>query len=107
MPWIVETLNATVDTEIAALPEDMRARLTRIARFIEAVGLERVGEPHIKHVDGRIWEMRLSGRDGIARALYATTAGRRVVILRAFIKKTQKMPRHEIEIALTRARALG
>jgi phage-related protein len=50
--------------------------------------------------------MRLSGRDGIARALYATTAGRRIVILRAFIKKTQKVPRHEIEIATARARSL-
>ena len=68
MGWVVETLNSIVDEEIAALPEDMRARLARISGFIEAVGLERVGEPHVKHLEGPIWEMRLSGRAGISRA---------------------------------------
>lgn len=43
--------------------------------------------------------MRLRGRDGIARALYVTASGRRVVILRVFAKKTQKTPRREIELA--------
>lgn len=47
--------------------------------------------------------MRLNGRDGIARALYVTVIGQRIVILRAFVKKTQATPRSEIEIALTRA----
>ena len=104
MAWIVETLNETVDAELAALPEDMRARLTRIANLIEGVGLEHVSEPHVKHIEGRLWEMRLSGRSGISRALYVTTAGRRVVIVRVFLKKTEKTPRREIELALTRAR---
>jgi len=47
--------------------------------------------------------MRLRGRDRIARALYLTASGRRVVILRVFIKKTQKTPRREIELARRRA----
>jgi phage-related protein len=55
-------------------------------------------------VDGRLWEMRLRGRDGIARALYVTAAGQRVVVLRVFAKKTQKTPRREIELAHQRAR---
>lgn len=46
--------------------------------------------------------MRLTGRDGIARSIYVAASGRRVVVLRTFVKKTQKMPRREIEIALTR-----
>jgi phage-related protein len=48
--------------------------------------------------------MRLTGRDGIARALYLTALGRRVVVVRVFVKKTQKTPRQEIEIALIRAK---
>ena len=80
MSWTVETLNETVDAEVEALPEDMRARLARIAKLIEEKGLERVGEPHVKHIEGRIWEMRLKGRSGISRALYVTAVGRRVVI---------------------------
>ena len=104
MIWTVETLNETVDAELQALPEDMRARLVRIAMLIEAKGLEHVGEPHIRHVEGRLWEMRLKGRDGISRALYVTAVGRRIVIVRVFVKKTEKTPRREIELALSRAR---
>lgn len=60
----------------------------------------------MKHLEGRLWEMRLTGRDGIARALYLTATGKRVVIVRAFRKKTQKTPRREIELALKRAETL-
>ena len=106
MRWTVETWNETVDAEIEALPQDMRARLTRIALLIEEHGLERVGEPHVKHLEGRLWEMRLSGRQGISRALYVTAVGLRVVIVRVFMKKTEKTPRREIELALARANAV-
>ncbi|MGK7913476.1 MAG: type II toxin-antitoxin system RelE/ParE family toxin [Synechococcus sp.] len=46
-----------------------------------------------------VWEIRLKGRDGIARALYVTAKSERVVIVRTFVKKTQKTPRREIELA--------
>jgi phage-related protein len=48
--------------------------------------------------------MRMKGRDGISRALYMTARKKRVVIVRVFIKKTEKTPRREIEIALTRGK---
>jgi hypothetical protein len=69
LSWTVETLNETVDAEVEALPEDMRARLARIALLIEEKGLERVGGPHVKHIEGRLWEMRMKGKSGISRAL--------------------------------------
>ncbi len=74
---------------------------------MQAFGLERVHEPYIKHVEDRIWEMRLRGRDGIARALYVTAAGRRAVILRVFAKKTHKIPRRETRLAQRRAKEVG
>ena len=104
MTWSIETLNAAVDEEIKALPVDTRARLVRIAELITTVGLENVREPHIKHLEGSLWEMRLKSKDGISRTLYATARKKRVVIVRVFIKKTEKTPRREIEIALTRAK---
>jgi phage-related protein len=52
------------------------------------------------------WEIRLKGRAGIARALYVTAREQRVVILRAFIKKTQRTPAGEIDLALERAKEL-
>lgn len=106
MLWRIEVLNETVSEEIVALPADIQARFLRLSERIEAVGLERVGEPHVKHLDGKLWEMRLMGRDGIARALYVTASGRRVVVVRAFVKKTQKTPRGEIELALRRAKEI-
>ena len=102
----VETLSETVDAEVEALPEDMRARLARVAQLIEEKGFEAVGNPHVKHIEGRLWEMRLKGRSGISRALYVTALGRRVVIVRVFVKKTEKIPRREIELALDRAKSV-
>jgi phage-related protein len=106
MKWTVETLNEIVDAEVESLPADMRARLAHIANLIEEMGLERMGEPHLKHLDGRLWEMRLTGRSGISRALYVVATGRRVVIVRVFVKKTQKTPRRELEVALARAKGI-
>jgi phage-related protein len=48
--------------------------------------------------------MRLKGKDGISRALYVTALGRRVVVVRAFVKKTQGTPEGEIKLALRRAK---
>jgi phage-related protein len=50
-----------------------------------------------------LWEFRLKGKDGIARALYVTRSGKRIIIVRVFTKKTQKTPRREIALALARA----
>ena len=104
MTWRVETLNDTVDREFDTLPADMRARFARTCQLIATVGLEQMGAPHVRHLIGRLWEMRLSGRDGIARALYVAATGRRVVVVRVFVKKTRRTPRREIEVALRRAR---
>lgn len=106
MAWTVETLNETVDAELAELPADMRARLVRISELIQSVGLSNVKEPHVRHVRGPLWEIRLKGKSGIARALYVTAKEQRVVIVRAFIKKTEKTPAGEIDLALQRAKEL-
>ena len=58
----------------------------------------------MRHVRGQLWEIRLKGKAGIARALYITAREQRVVIVRAFIKKTEKTPRGEIDLALQRAK---
>jgi phage-related protein len=96
-------LDDRVRDELEALPPDMQARFRRIVELIQGYALDRVHEPHIKHLEGPLWEMRMKGKDGISRAVYVTAKGRRVVVVRVFVKKTQKTPRQEIEIALLRA----
>ena len=106
MRWQVEFLNDVAQAEVDALPADVRARFAWIGELIEAHGLERVGEPYVKHLEAKLWEMRMKGRDGIARSLYVTATGRRVIVLRTFVKKTQRTPRREINLALERAKEL-
>jgi phage-related protein len=104
MLWAVETLNDAVDAELEELSADLRTRFVHISNLIEEFGLERVREPHVKHLRGPLWEMRLKGKDGISRAIYVTATGRRVVVLRVFTKKARKTPKREIELALKRAK---
>lgn len=104
--WHTEFLNYQVEKEFLAIPADMQARLLKIAELIENFGLENLGMPYIRHIQGKIWEMRAKGRDGISRALYITASGRRVVIQRVFVKKTPQTPQAEIALALTRIKEI-
>lgn len=104
MKWQVTFLDEAVFAEFENLSDDLKASFLRISRLIEGNGLERVHEPYVKHLQGPLWEMRMKGRDGIARAAYVTASGRRVVVVHVFVKKTQKTPRREIDYALKKAR---
>jgi len=102
--WIVETLNTEVDQELEILPGDIRGRIVRVCNLLETFGPEQVGMPHIKSLGNKLWEIRASGRDGIARGIYIITTGKRIVILHAFIKKSQKTPSNAITTATQRAK---
>jgi phage-related protein len=104
MGWSVVFLSEVVRAELEALPKDIIASFLRISQLIESEGLERMRDPYVKHLEGKLWEMRMRGRDGIAWAAYVTAIGRRVVVVRVFPKRTQKTPRREIELALRRAK---
>lgn len=101
MRWTVETHDA-VDAEILALSPGLQARLIRLLETIEAVGLEQLHEPHVKHLDGKLWELRAKASEGIARGIYVTVTGRRVVVLHVFVKKSQKTPKGALELARAR-----
>ena len=100
--WTVQ-LTAVAASELGELAEDQRAHFMRIRALIQGHGLERVRYPHVEHLQGTLWEMRMKGASGIARALYVTRPPQRVVVVRVFVKKTQKTPRREIDLALKRA----
>lgn len=105
--WTVETLNREVDSELATLPQDMRGRFIRVAGLIEEFGLPRIGLPHIRSLGKKLWEIRVSGRDGIARGIYVVATGKKVVVVHVFIKKTEKTPAAAIHIAIQRAEKAG
>ncbi len=100
MTWTVVFVGTVAEAEVMVLPLDMQASFARLADMFRDHGLSAMRQPHAKHLTGKLWELRLKGRDGIARSIYVTASGQRVVVLRTFVKKTEKTPPREIDIAL-------
>ena len=86
----VQTLNAIVDAEIAALPADMQARYLRLVDVIQQSGFAGLPRESVKHLVGELWELRMTGRDGISRAIYVTATGRRVVVVRSSSRRRNR-----------------
>ena len=103
--WMVEVI-PEAEREIKALADDLQARFLYVSEMLEELGPHRVSEPHVKRLRGKLWEMRMKGKDGIARAIYFAATGRRLVVVRAFVKKTQKTPNREIDLAMQRMEGL-
>ena len=95
-------MHPMAEPEVLALPADMKARFLHVAELLEQFGPQRVGLPHIRPLESKLWEMRMQGRDGIARAVYAAVQDRRLLVLHVFVKKTQATPRSAIATALKR-----
>jgi phage-related protein len=60
-----------------------------------------LGMSIVKHLKGKLWEVRSSIPNGIARVFF-TIRGKDMVLLHAFFKKTQKTPSQELETAIRR-----
>ena len=69
--------------------------------FRSALG-PNLGEPHTKAFGSGLFELRLKGAEGIARVFFCTLVGHRIVMLHSFIKKSNKTPPREREIAEAR-----
>ncbi len=105
MPWTIHVL-AEAEAELRSMPVDIRARFLHVSELLQTFGPQQVGMPHIRHLEGKLWEMRMKGRDGIARAVYVARTGQRLTVLHVFIKKTQKTLRNALETARTRLEKL-
>ena len=104
MQWSIRFLNEAVREEFSRLPTDIQANIARIMTLIREHGLERTGMPYVRHIQGKLWEIRGRGKEGIGRSLYVTVSGREIVIVRSFVKKTPKTPLAEIALAQKRAK---
>lgn len=99
--WAVE-VTAAAERELLGLPADLQAHFLHVAGMLEEAGPQNVGMPLVRHLERKLWEMRLRGKDGIARAIYVAMAGRRFVVVRILVKKAQTTPRREIRLAVAR-----
>ena len=107
MLWTVDTLDGRVDNELDALDATLKAKLIHVVQLLEQFGPQGVGLPHVKPLGNKLWEIRLKGKPGIARVIYITLSGRRIVLLHAFVKKGQKTPPQALSIALGRLQEIS
>ena len=83
------------------LDEQAYARCLWSLQQVKALNIQ-ARAPLVKHIDGKIWEIREESNTNIYRILYFFYTGKRIVLLHGFAKKTSKLPRKELDIALKR-----
>ena len=101
MNWHITFYNRKVKLQVLAFPEGILANFLHIAELIEEFG-PKIGMPYTRSTGSGLFEIRAKGKEGIARALYCSLTGKELVIVNAFIKKSQKTPRKELALARKR-----
>jgi phage-related protein len=101
MAWTIDYYSDTLQREVLALPAKIQARYVHLTARMELFGPD-LGMPHTRAMGGALFELRLKGAEGIARVFYCTLAGRRIVMLHQFVKKSAKTPRRELDLAYRR-----
>jgi phage-related protein len=101
MDYTISYYSETVQAQIIELPDTLAARYVVLTRRMLALG-PNLGEPHTKAFGDGLFELRLKGAEGIARVFFCTLVGKRIVMLHSFIKKSDRTPLREINVAETR-----
>ncbi|CAM8763347.1 Type II toxin-antitoxin system RelE/ParE family toxin [Burkholderia pseudomallei] len=101
--WTVVYYNERVKRDVFALPAGILADYLWLLDLMQEFGAD-LRMPHSRAMGGGLFELRPKGKEGIGRVFYCTHVGRHVVVLHAFVKKTQETPQQQIRIAQTRLR---
>jgi phage-related protein len=101
MGWTITYYSQSLQEEILALPAGFLGRYLRYSDRMEVYGPD-LGMPQTRAMGEGLFELRLKAAEGIARVFYCTMVGKKIVILHQFIKKTDKTPSKELEIARRR-----
>ena len=84
---------------ISSLDDKTRVRIGSSIERLRTLNTQ-AREPLVKHLDGKLYELRIESSTNIYRVMYFFFTGRRIVLLHAFQKKSQKTPAKEIETAM-------
>jgi phage-related protein len=98
MTWSIEYPYEDVEGFVLKLPVGMSAKYFHLTDLMLEFGAN-LGMPHTKAMSDGLFELRVKGKEGIARVFYCTKVGKRIVMLHAFIKKTPKTPGKELRKA--------
>ncbi len=101
MKWHVKYYSQKLEEEILKLPDGLLARYLRLTDMMLKFGAN-LGLPHTKPIDSGLFELRVKGKEGTARVFFCLKIGKKIIMLHSIIKKTQKTPKKEINIAKSR-----
>jgi phage-related protein len=101
MSWRLTFYSEKVKLEVLELPKGILASFLHIAELIEEFG-PKIGMPFTRSIGSGLFEIRAKGKEGIARLLFCHLAGKELVILNVFVKKTKKTPRKDLALARKR-----
>ena len=105
MDYTITYYSEAVPEQILDLPDSLAARYVVLTRRMVALG-PNLGEPHTKAFGEGLFELRLKGVEGIARVFFCTLVGKRIVMLHSFVKKSERTPMRDREIAGTRMKEI-
>ena len=101
MNWKVTYYSEKVQQETFALPKGVLAHFLQITELIEEFGPD-LGRSHTAPLGGGLFEIRARAREGTGRSVFCVLKGRKIVILLTVIKKTDKIPKRNMAIAIKR-----
>ena len=101
MNWRVTFYNEKVEKKTLLFPLGILANFLHIVDMMEEYGPS-LGKPYTASMGKGLFEIRAKGKEGIGRSLFCTIKGQEIVILNSFIKKSQKTPKKEIDLAKKR-----
>lgn len=101
MKWEINYYNDGLEEAILELPDSLLARYIKLTELMEVHGAN-LGMPHTETLGKGLFELRLKGKEGIARVFYCTMVGKKIYMLYCFVKKTQKTPNKELKLARKR-----
>ena len=105
MAFEIEYFHERVLAEIETWPVDVVADYVRLAELLSEFGPS-LRLPHSRAFGDGLFELRPRGRAGIGHTFYCFMVGKRVVVLHAFIKKTQMTPDRELKLVRKRLKEL-
>jgi phage-related protein len=105
MRYSIHYYSAEVQEQIMNLPDTLQARYIGLTHRMIEHG-PHLGLPHTEAFGSGLFELRLKGAEGIARVFFCTMVKQEIVMLHSFMKKTQKTPQKELNIARLRMKEL-
>jgi phage-related protein len=105
MTWKIEFYEG-VEQRILKMPPKIQARMIKLLELMEKHGAN-LGPPHTEAMGDGLFEIRAKAQEGIGRGLFCYVQGKHIYILNAFVKKSPKTPKNELELARSRQREVN